>query len=186
MIRAKSRTLLQEGTNVPCEIPGLMTLNPIYFTVLLVNSYFSTPERLYMIWLWACRRPPWATIYWQTNLKGRVLVPVLFPYCQKKKKKKWKIHLTPGYQSTNKKEGRVRKIPRKRKWPLIPVFLPGKFHGQRSLAGYSSWGHTKLGTAEATKHNKKYKMTSFSWLYLFRLYCIIYLFKRYYISFNHP
>ena len=104
----------------------------------------------------------------------------------KKKKKKWKIHLTPGYQSTNKKEGRVRKIPRKRKWPLIPVFLPGKFHGQRSLAGYSSWGHTKLGTAEATKHNKKYKMTSFSWLYLFRLYCIIYLFKRYYISFNHP
>ena len=23
-------------------------------------------------------------------------------------------------------------------------------HGQRSLAGYSSWGHTKLDTAEAT------------------------------------
>jgi len=22
----------------------------------------------------------------------------------------------------------------------IPVFLPGKFHGQRSLTGYSSWG----------------------------------------------
>ena len=22
-----------------------------------------------------------------------------------------------------------------------PVFLPGKFHGQRSLAGYTSWGH---------------------------------------------
>ena len=21
-----------------------------------------------------------------------------------------------------------------------PVFLPGKFHGQRSLAGYSPWG----------------------------------------------
>ena len=21
------------------------------------------------------------------------------------------------------------------------VFLPGKFHGQRSLAGYSPWGH---------------------------------------------
>ena len=23
----------------------------------------------------------------------------------------------------------------------IPVFLPGKFHGQKSLVGYSSWGH---------------------------------------------
>ena len=22
-----------------------------------------------------------------------------------------------------------------------PVFLPGEFHGQRSLAAYSSWGH---------------------------------------------
>ena len=24
--------------------------------------------------------------------------------------------------------------------PLTPVFLPGEFHGQRSLAGYSPWG----------------------------------------------
>ena len=23
----------------------------------------------------------------------------------------------------------------------MAVFLPGKFHGQRSLAGYSPWGH---------------------------------------------
>ena len=23
---------------------------------------------------------------------------------------------------------------------LTPVFLPGKFHGERSLAGYSPWG----------------------------------------------
>ena len=32
-------------------------------------------------------------------------------------------------------------MPWKRKWLLTPVFLPGKPHGQRSLAGYSSWGH---------------------------------------------
>ena len=35
----------------------------------------------------------------------------------------------------------VRKIPWKRKWQPTPVLLPGKFHGQRSLVGYSSWGH---------------------------------------------
>ena len=28
----------------------------------------------------------------------------------------------------------VGKIPWKRKWQTTPVFLPGKFHGQRSLA----------------------------------------------------
>ena len=27
-----------------------------------------------------------------------------------------------------------------RKWQPSPVFLPGKFHGQRSLAGYGRWG----------------------------------------------
>ena len=26
----------------------------------------------------------------------------------------------------------------------LPVFLPGKSHGQRSLAGYSPWGHKEL------------------------------------------
>ena len=29
-----------------------------------------------------------------------------------------------------------------------PVFLPGKFHGQRSITGYSPWGHKDLDTAE--------------------------------------
>ena len=34
----------------------------------------------------------------------------------------------------------VGKIPWRRKWQPILVFLPGKSHGQRSLAGYSLWG----------------------------------------------
>ena len=34
----------------------------------------------------------------------------------------------------------ARKIPWKRKWQPIPVFLPEKSRGQRSLAGYSPWG----------------------------------------------
>ena len=34
----------------------------------------------------------------------------------------------------------VRKIPWRRNWLPTPVFLPGEFHGERSLAGYSPWG----------------------------------------------
>jgi len=30
----------------------------------------------------------------------------------------------------------VRKIPQSRRWQPTPVFLPGKFHEQRSLVGY--------------------------------------------------
>ena len=36
----------------------------------------------------------------------------------------------------------------RRAWPLLPVFLPGESHGQRSLAGYSPWGHQELDTTE--------------------------------------
>ena len=33
----------------------------------------------------------------------------------------------------------VRRISWKRKWQLTPVFLPGKSHGQKNLAGYNPW-----------------------------------------------
>ena len=42
----------------------------------------------------------------------------------------------------------VRKIPWRRKWQPTPVFLPGKLHGQRSLVGYSPWGHKELDTTK--------------------------------------
>ena len=38
-------------------------------------------------------------------------------------------------------ESWVGKIPWRRKWQPTPVFLPEKFQGQRSLVGYSPWGH---------------------------------------------
>ena len=43
---------------------------------------------------------------------------------------------------------RVRKIPWRRIWQPTPVFLPGEFHGQRSLAGYSPWGCNESDTTE--------------------------------------
>ena len=43
------------------------------------------------------------------------------------------------------------KIPWSRKWQLIPAFLPGKHHGQRSPAGYSARGQ-RVWHDLATKH----------------------------------
>ena len=42
----------------------------------------------------------------------------------------------------------IRKVPRRRKWLLTSVFLPGEFHGQRSLAGYCPWGSKELDITE--------------------------------------
>ena len=42
----------------------------------------------------------------------------------------------------------VGKILWRKKWQPTPVFLPAKFHGQRSLAGYSPWGNKESDTTE--------------------------------------
>ena len=42
----------------------------------------------------------------------------------------------------------VGKIPCRRKWQSTPELLPGKSHGQRSLVGYSPWGHKESDTTE--------------------------------------
>ena len=36
-----------------------------------------------------------------------------------------------------------------------PVYLPGKFHGQRSLASYSPWSHKELGMTEQLTQQQK-------------------------------
>ena len=58
--------------------------------------------------------------------------------CQGKRHKRHKFNLWVG------------KIPWRRAWQPIPVFLPEKSHVQRSLEGYSPWGHQELDTTAAT------------------------------------
>ena len=45
----------------------------------------------------------------------------------------------------------VGKIPCRREWQPTPVFLPGEFHGQRSLVGYNPRG-CRDGHDSVTKH----------------------------------
>ena len=42
----------------------------------------------------------------------------------------------------------VRKIPWGKEWQPTPVFLPGEFHGQRSLGDYNPWGQRESDTTE--------------------------------------
>ena len=44
-------------------------------------------------------------------------------------------------------------VPWRRKWQPIPVFLPGKSRGQRSLVGYNPWGHKKPDTSQRLNNN---------------------------------
>ena len=44
----------------------------------------------------------------------------------------------------------VWKIPWRRAQQPTPIFFPGKFHGRRSLVGYSPWGHKESDTTDHT------------------------------------
>ena len=54
----------------------------------------------------------------------------------------------------------VRKIPWNRKWQPSPVFLPGKFQGQRSLEGYSPWGLKESDMTEGLRTPTEYEKYS--------------------------
>ena len=65
----------------------------------------------------------------------------------------------------------LRKIPWKRTWQPTPVFLPRKFHGQRSLAGFSPWIIKELDRTQRLKSNNNnnfilYVLTTFSFLFV--------------------
>ena len=53
----------------------------------------------------------------------------------------------------------VGKIPWRRAWQPIPVFLPRESHGHRSLVGYSPQGCNELDTTEAKQASKQARIT---------------------------
>ena len=60
----------------------------------------------------------------------------------------------------------VGKIPWRRAWQPTPIFLPGEFHGQWSLAGYSPWACHITDTTEATEHAHMHITLWGSFIYL--------------------
>ena len=84
---------------------------------------------------------------------------VLFQYFWSNSQKYWLMGLLSwlnGKESAcqcrrHRFDSWVGKIPWRRKWLPTPVFLPGEFHGQRSLVGYSPWGHKRVRYNLGTK-----------------------------------
>ena len=69
----------------------------------------------------------------------------------------------------------VGKILWKRAWQPTPVFLPGEFHGQRSLAGCSPWGCKESDVTEQLTYTHSCvvfhnKVTNLWWNYIFSLF----------------
>ena len=59
-------------------------------------------------------------------------------------------------------------MPWNRKWQPTPLFLPGEFHGQRSLVDPRSWGHKESDMTEHThtQHIRGFTVGSEDFLFL--------------------
>ena len=55
----------------------------------------------------------------------------------------------------------IRTIPWRRAWQHTPGFLPGEFHGQRSLTGYSPWGCKESNVTDAFTEGPVVRAPSF-------------------------
>ena len=85
---------------------------------------------------------PWGRKDWDTeHLNSKVALVSKEPACQRRRRKRH------GFNPW------VRKICWRRAWQPTPVLLPGEPLGQRSLVGYSPWGHKESDTTEVTEHS---------------------------------
>ena len=107
------------------EYPGLISFRMDWFDLLAVQE---TLKSLLQVWHAAVhgvakswtRLSDWTELNWEWQWTST---------CQCRRNKRCQF------------DPWVRKIPWRRAWQPTPVFLPGEFHGQRSMAGYSPWGH---------------------------------------------
>ena len=84
---------------------------------------------------------PWPHIA-ETILQTRVAKRMGLPWVVKN------LPVNAGWWKRCRFDPWVGKISWGWKWQVAPVFLPGKSHGQRSLASYSPWGCRELDMIE--------------------------------------
>ena len=127
--------LLPWSTNIscccmhPCDLNGITCSNDTRFWCVCCTPM----ETSYLHPL-----PKWNLLGFKSNCRycGAFQVVLVEKNCQCRR------HKRHGFDPW------VRKIPWSRKWQPIPIFLPGKFHGKRNLAGYSQWGCKESDTTE--------------------------------------
>ena len=98
----------------------------------------------------------WSCYLWTSPNRKRFLIVLTLCICRGFPR--WLSRWRNCLQCRRHKfDPQVGKIRQRRKWQPTPVFLPGEFHGQRSLAGYSPWGHKELEMTKQLIHTHTHK-----------------------------
>ena len=90
-------------------------------------------QRIYAFKLWCCRRP--LRVPWTARRSNQSILPLVAQ----------SLKSLPAMQETQV-QSLGWKDPLEKEMATHSVFLPGEFHEQRRLVGYSPWGHKESDT----------------------------------------
>ena len=132
----KGSILLQGGRREEAVITLYCLLKMKYFYFILKCSKVEIIFKTYMpegnTQLWCLRLYGWQGTVFMLILLIKIIHKLFIsPQCRSPRFDPW-----------------VRKIPWRRKWQPTLVLLPRKFHGWRSLVGYSPWGCKESETTD--------------------------------------
>ena len=115
-------------------------------------------QRIYAFKLWCCRRP--LRVPWTARISNQSILPLVAQ----------SLKSLPAMQETQL-QSLGWKDPLEKEMATHSVFLPGEFHEQRRLVGYSPWGHKESDTTVwLTLDSKEIKPVSLtgnqSWIFI--------------------
>ena len=119
-----------DGSPPGCPVPGILQARTLDWVAISFSNAWKWKVKVKSLSRVQLLVTPWTEAYQGSPSMGFSRqeywsgVPLPSPPCRK-----------PGFYSW------VGKFLWRREWQSTPVFLPGEFHGQRSLVGYSPWGH---------------------------------------------
>ena len=119
---------------------GKLLIEWLHFLQLILRNRDTYKLWLwYLLWNYLQNRKIGMNLYFQhqeIHSNFGTMVQLEIRYSESSQVDQWeRIHLL---RSRHRFEP-LGRFPWRRKWQPSPVFLPGKSHGQRSLAGYSVW-----------------------------------------------
>ena len=141
------------------EILEWKTISSLYLSVCL---YVCNSERSFPLIMWICNTFLPLDNTNQLDFKSLTLKQLYCDWLRDKYSYNWPFSVlqrdfpgdSVGKESACNEGDRcqfdpwVGKSPWRSKWQPTPVFLPGKSHGQRSLAGRSPWSHKESDMTE--------------------------------------